>query len=407
MLFGPSFFNSRLEHDMTTRPANHRWIAVVSDFTDGPYEPNVERPTLALSDLDGPAPPLDAATVRSQVEVTGGYLERLALACVKDGLADAVEIWRHWRGAEPPRPERASEVLTRRAFRRDGDTEPVASRDMIAFVEWFGPPTILLVLGLGVDEAVLEACRESLIVYNSIDAPSLRVPPETSRHFDLVITGASWQSDDVTNRHPSMPCLVQPIGPEFAAIDLFRPLGTAKRFDVVYVAAAQAYKRHDILFDALAARPDLSALCVFGYGERADAYREEIAARALRITCVGPPGVPFEEVNRLMNEARIGVVCGEQDGAPAILTEYMLAGLPVLANMGLCCGLQFITPETGATATAEEFGNGIVALVARADSMKPRETVLARWTWPHGIKRFRVALEAAAVRSGKPMTSDR
>ena len=172
------------------------------------------------------------------------------------------------------------------------------------------------------------------------------------------------------------------------------------------MAAAQAYKRHDILFDALAARPDLTALCVFGYGEHAEAYRQEIAARGLRITCVGPPGVSFAEVNRLMNEARIGVVCGQQDGAPAILTEYMLAGLPVLANTRLCCGLQFITPETGATASAEAFGDAIVDLMARADRMDPREVVLARWTWPHGIARFRTALAAAAVSRGKRMRHD-
>ena len=48
-----------------------------------------------------------------------------------------------------------------------------------------------------------------------------------------------------------------------------------------------------------------------------------------------------------MNRARFGVVCGVDDGAPAILTEYMLAGLPVLANAELRCGLQYILPETG------------------------------------------------------------
>ena len=34
----------------------------------------------------------------------------------------------------------------------------------------------------------------------------------------------------------------------------------------------------------------------------------------------GPPGVGFDEVNRLMNLSRVGVVCGCDDGAPGILT---------------------------------------------------------------------------------------
>jgi hypothetical protein len=45
---------------------------------------------------------------------------------------------------------------------------------------------------------------------------------------------------------------------------------------------------------------------------------------------IGPPGCGYDEVNRLMNRAKFGVVCGRDDGAPPILTEYMLAGLPVL-----------------------------------------------------------------------------
>ncbi len=58
-----------------------------------------------------------------------------------------------------------------------------------------------------------------------------------------------------------------PIGPEFADPKTFRPLDLPKEFDIVYVAAAQPYKRHDILFDALVRLPrSIRALCVFGYG---------------------------------------------------------------------------------------------------------------------------------------------
>ena len=381
-----------------------RWMAVVSDFVDGPADRRTDTAPPRFSrgrPEDGPAIPVDRESARARAVVTGGYLERLPLACLKAGLVDAVEVWHHWRGETPPPPRRESEVLTRRAFRLDGDGAPFASGDMVDFVKTHGPPAILVVLGLGLDETVLDACRDSLIVYNSIDAPSLRVPSAVSRHFDLVITGAEWQSAEVRERHPDVACLVAPIGPEFAATDLFRPLGGPKTYDVIYVAAAQRYKRHDVLFDALGARPDLTALCVFGYGELAEPYRREIADRGIKVDCVGPPGVAFDEVNRLMNSARIGVVCGEDDGAPAILTEYMLAGLPVLANERLRCGLQFITPETGATAPADRFGDAIADLVARAPTMDPRGIVLARWTWPHSVERMRHALRIAA--KGKPL----
>ncbi|WP_244480357.1 glycosyltransferase family 4 protein [Rhizobium sp. Root1220] len=244
-------------------------------------------------------------------------------------------------------------------------------------------------------EEILIACRDSFKIYNSIDAPALRIPPEVSQHFDLVITGAEWQSAVVRSRHPQMRTVVMPIGPEFASASTFRPLGLPKSYDVIYVAAAQAYKRHDILFEALAKLPSsLKSLCVFGYGELVEDLRSHVEQLGLNVDFVGPPGVRFDEVNRLMNLARIGVVCGVEDGAPAILTEYMLAGIPVLANSALCCGLQYITAESGAWASADDFHEGIRDLLERTDTLRPRNVVLANWTWPHSIRRLRKLIDA-------------
>ena len=145
---------------------------------------------------------------------------------------------------------------------------------MLAHILTFGAPDILCVWGLGVSAEILAACETSYKIYNSIDAPALRVPPEVSRHFDLVLTGAQWQSDEVTARHPGMKTAILPIGPEFASDSMFYPIEGPKPYDIIYVAAAQHYKRHDILFDAMAKLPrSISALCVFGYGELGDALR--------------------------------------------------------------------------------------------------------------------------------------
>lgn len=350
-----------------------------------------------------PAPPLDdrrfwqdrleaeasAPPTEPDVAVRGGYLERLPLAAVRAGLCGRAEIW-SFTGSEEGRDPGTREAggLVRRRFRADGPA-PFASADLLAHLDAYGPPDILCVWGLGVDEAVLARCATSVKVYNSIDAPALRMPPEVTRHIDIFLASAPWQAEEIARRHPGALTAVMPIGPEFASPETFFPTGAAKDFDVVYVAAAQPYKRHDILFDAFARLPPhIRGLCVFGYGELGEAYRNEIAARGLGIECVGPPGLPYPQVNDLMNRARIGVVCGEADGAPAILTEYMLAGLPVLANAALCCGLQFIRPETGAAVPAGRFAEGIIDLLARAPTMAPRQTVLDNWTWEKTIERF-------------------
>jgi len=361
-----------------------RSIVVISDFVDR----NVPAADLDHSSNAGPAPRAYTAAERDGLRVVGGYLERLPLAAIRAGYVDFGEIW-HWSDAGSSRLLSSDPFLARRCFRLDGDQPPFQSADALEFIRAFGPPAILCVWGLGVSEQILEACRDSVILYNSIDAPALRVPDAVARHFDMVLTGAKWQSDEIAARLPGMPTEILPIGPEFASPDMFFPIPCEKRYDIVYVAAAQPYKRHDILFDALERAPrPLKALCVCGYGELGDTLRFEAAARKLDVDFVGPPGVSHDEVNRLMNLARIGVVCGIEDGAPAILTEYMLAGLPVVANSRLKCGLQYILRDTGIVSDSETFEYGIIEALQRVDEFKPRDTVIERWSWQRSIERL-------------------
>jgi glycosyltransferase involved in cell wall biosynthesis len=333
---------------------------------------------------------------RDDLIVEGGYIERLPLACVKAGIVDRAEVWSHCRGAHPPSHALAENAcLTRRSFRLNGPEAPFASNDMLAYIATMGPPEILCIWGLGVCEEIMLACSKSYKIYNSIDAPALRVPADVSRHFDLVLTGAEWQSQEVNHVHPEIPAFVLPIGPEFASETMFRPMGLTKQYDVIYVAAAQPYKRHDVLFHALAKMPkSLKALCVCGYGEMIEDLRVQVANLGLDVDFIGPPGVAYEDVNRLMSLSKVGVVCGVDDGAPAILTEYMLAGIPVLANSALACGLQYILPGTGRSADASNFHEELRDMLGNLEQFSPREVALERWTWQHSVEKLKAQIMA-------------
>lgn len=375
-------------------------LVVISDYQAGWYEPSSP---LSIEELRGQwasgarGSPSTAEQSIQDVMVRGGYIDRLPLACLKTGIVDIVEIWTHWRGAHPPPEDLTNPFLVHRSFAMNGPEAPFASNDMLAHIITFGAPDILCVWGLGVSEDILVACKSSYRIYNSIDAPTWRVPRSISQHFDLVLTGALWQSQEVKRRHPEMKTAVLPIGPEFASDSTFYPLDGPRRYDVIYVAAAQAYKRHDILFDALAKLPSgVRALCVCGYGELGDILRAQVQALGIAVDFVGPPGVRYADVNRLMSQAKIGVVCGINDGAPAILTEYMLAGLPVLANSALVCGLQYITPRTGATAAADDFDHGILSMLENLSNYSPRQAVLDNWTWPHSVRKLCEIMDSRA-----------
>jgi glycosyltransferase involved in cell wall biosynthesis len=387
-----------------------RRIVVISDFCQGTGGrgpiPSIDEAAAAWqSGARGPAPAALSDVKRlGPPDVFGGYLERLPLAAIRSGMCDAAEIWSFWAEDELPPSSLDSAVLMRRSFRPDDPARrPFSSNDMLGYIATYGPPDILCVWGLGVDAEILQACAGSVRIYNSIDAPALRVPEHVSRHFDIVLTGAEWQSAEVEHRHPGMLTAVMPIGPEFASPETFFPLGVEKVYDVVYVAAAQGYKKHEVLFEALARMPRTTrALCVCGYGELGETLRQRVQDLGISVDFVGPPGVDFAEVNRLMNLARIGVVCGKDDGAPAILTEYMLAGLPVLANSRLVCGLQFIDSTTGRTADENEFDTVLSAMLTGLEDFQPRETVLSKWSWDHTVERLVcLVAEATARKCGK------
>ncbi len=366
-----------------------RRIVAISDFC-------TQVPPLPGGWLDdNPAP----AQTPPDIAVRGGYLERLPLAVVRAGLADSAEIWSFTGDDAPTGLSVPTGTLAHRRFRADPHPAPYGSAQMSAYVARHGAPDILCIWGLGVTEAVLATCPDAIKIYNSLDVDAIRVPSEVSRHVDIFLTGSDQQSADVLQRHPDALVDILPIGPEFASPETFFPTGAPKDIEVIYVAAAQPYKRHDILFDALAALPrDVRCLCVFGYGELAGDLRDRADRMGLNIEFVGPPGVPHAEVNRLMNRARIGVVCGVDDGAPAILTEYMLAGLPVLANADLRCGLQYITPDTGRAARAGDLAMALADMLRTPEAFGPRDAVMRNWTWPQSVERLRHLIAVARQR---------
>ena len=170
--------------------------------------------------------------------VHGGYLERLPLAAAAAGLCSSAEIW-SFSGTDRAAAAAEGSQPLRRCFRADGPA-PYPSADLLAHLDVFGPPAILCTWGLGIEAALLERCRESVRVYNSIDAPALRIPEAVSRHVDLFLASAPWQAAAIRARHRDALVAVMPIGPEFASPETFFPTGAAKDFDVIYVAAAQA-----------------------------------------------------------------------------------------------------------------------------------------------------------------------
>jgi glycosyltransferase involved in cell wall biosynthesis len=116
---------------------------------------------------------------------------------------------------------------------------------------------------------------------------------------------------------------------------IFRPLpGIAKRFDAVYDARLTPYKRH-----SLAAEVRNLALLYAYYEGLEDQAHAESTQRLLSDThrFNQEPGGAYrslepEEVNRCLNECRVGLCLSKIEGSMYASIQYLLAGLPVVST---------------------------------------------------------------------------
>jgi len=84
----------------------------------------------------------------------------------------------------------------------------------------------------------------------------------------------------------------------------------------------------------------------------------------------------------------VASVRAARQGYTLIVEEFDPSLPPVLGNADLRCGLQYITPETGRTATADGFAEALADMLRTRDVISPREAVMRQWSWPHSVARL-------------------
>lgn len=114
----------------------------------------------------------------------------------------------------------------------------------------------------------------------------------------------------------------------------FRPMpGVEKRFDVVTVARLSALKRIDVLIQALACvsrqRNELKALIVGDGPERENLERQ---CRALGLEDRVQFAGRCDDVELVLNQSRLFVLCSDSEGFSIAMAEAMACGLPAVVS---------------------------------------------------------------------------
>jgi glycosyltransferase involved in cell wall biosynthesis len=266
-------------------------------------------------------------------------------------------------------------------------------------IEAAGAPDVLWVEGSDMPPYLSEAfdaCPSSLKVVYSKDWKPQKI--EDLESYDLCLVDEDWQVEKVTRQGGRAAVWDKLIDYE----STHHPLDIPKRYDICYVAYLRRRKQHELLFSSMAQIRDrrLSCVCIGGDPDvRLPELRALVEELGIDVTFAGD--VPKDEVNRYVNESRVGVMCSREDGAPRALLEYMAADVPVLANAELLAGTRYVGPKAGLVRAPAEFATGITEMLDNLDSYAPRRHLLEHYSRQRVVETFLSILDEAARVAGK------
>lgn len=314
------------------------------------------------------------------------------------GVAQGCEEWRF--SYEPSNGADGEGLPPVRTFRIDPGAHSCAP--LQTYITDVGAPDVVWVEGSDCPphlRQVFDLCASSLKVVYSKDWKPQKIEGLSS--YDLCLVDEEWQVEKLGRQ-----------GVRAAVWDKLidydgthRPIECEKRYDICYVAYLRRRKNHELLFRSMANVRDRRLTCVCVGGDPDGRLRElQGLVDELGITVDFAGDVSKTEVNRYINESRIGVICAREDAAPRALLEYLAADVPVLVNSELLAGARYVGPRAGLVSAPERFDEGIVRLLDDLKSYSPRAHLLEHFSREHVIEKFVSILRDASAAVGKDIS---
>ena len=333
---------------------------------------------------------LDAAALeRMKITQKAGSSSKNTIFGLKAyNIISEYEEWKFWSG-------RLQEVavpgqMPVRLFPCD---ESFALKELAHYIRAEGQPDILWVEGPDYPlyiERIFQLCPNSFKLVYSKDWRPWKIANLVA--YDLCLVDEDWEVAKVKSRCPEIHCEVWDKLIDYES--MFYPIQCEKLYDICCVAYLRARKNHELLLRAMGRINErrLSCLCV---GDDRKNYRVElerlIAELNLSVHFTGE--VPYEEVNRHINSARIGVLPAKLDAAPRAILEYMAADIPVLVNSELLAGARYVGEGAGLVKSPAEFHLGIREVLDNYSNYSPRAFFMEHYSSEKVIPKFIGILE--------------
>ncbi len=260
------------------------------------------------------------------------------------GLADAVEFWEY---QERRRMRYMASGILRVTFH---DAEDVA-----AYVDRHGAPDLFINYG-----------RDGILLLELLADRCFRVHVPCLRGDDQAgNAGAECYLVDDPAYLDDRSMLYIPV----VNVEKIRPNGAATLRDFIYLAAAYAGKRHDLVVDAVR-------------GTELTGHFHPVRAGTLDLTGTRVTTSDWNERDlvELLTTSRIAVYPSDGTSNPAALWECVAAGLPIVVNARIPGGRHVVVPGvTGELAEPEDFRAVMRRVLADRARYRAREHLMTHW----------------------------
>lgn len=193
--------------------------------------------------------------------------------------------------------------------------------------------------------------------------------------------------------------------------NLIDSVAEEKEYDLVMIANWLKWKRHELLFSAIAKiRGDLGKVALIGYpidGRNMGDVREECQKHGVLDIVEFHNRIPHAEVSAIIRKSKVGVLLSKEEGANRGIYECFFSGVPVIltdCNRGV--NRDHLNRETGTLASDRDLPEVIRTMVHSYKGYRTRNWAVKNTGYINSTRKLNEFFREIALAAGEQWTRD-
>lgn len=184
-----------------------------------------------------------------------------------------------------------------------------------------------------------------------------------------------------------------------------------KAYDLVMIANWLKWKRHELLFSAIAEiRSEIRKVAVIGYpidGRTVEDVREECRKHGVDDLVEFHNRIPHAEVSAIIRKSKVGILLSREEGANRGIYECFFSGVPVIltdGNRGV--NRDHLNGQTGMLASDRDLPEVIKTIVRSYRTYRTRDWAVKNTGYLNSTRKLNDFFREIALAAGEQWTQD-